>query len=154
MTVRMLVDSDSMSAQLRAIVERAAERHDVKAFFVANRSIPVRSGSNSRNVVADDADEWIVGEAVSGDLAITRDIPLAARLVALGVDVVTDRGEHLTSENIANRSSERDLAMGMREAGVLRDRGRAYRQRDVQAFANALDRVLTSRRPNRGGGIS
>ena len=141
----MLVDCDSLQERLRRIIVRAAGRHGIEAIFVANRAVRVPDAPQVTAVVADDADEWIVGEARSGDLAITRDIPLAARLVPLGVEVITDRGEHYTSENIRARLSERDLAAGWREAGLLQQRGRAYGARETQAFANLLDRQLEGR---------
>ena len=144
--MRILVDSDSLSPRLREIVARAAGRHRIEAVFVANRPVPLPEDPAVTLVVVDDADEWLVREAQSGDLAVSRDVPLAARLVPLGVEVITDRGEHYTRENIGTRLSDRDLATGLREAGLLQSRGRPHRPRDTQAFANLLDRELTARR--------
>ncbi len=144
--MRILVDSDSLSPRLREIVVRAAGRHGIEAVFAANRPIPLPDDPAARLVVVDDADEWLVREARAGDLAISRDVPLAARLVPLGVEVITDRGEHYTTENIGTRLSDRDLSTGLREAGLLQPSGRPHRPRDTQAFANLLDRRLTARR--------
>jgi uncharacterized protein len=144
--VRILVDADSLSPRLREMIVRAAGRFGIEAVFAANSPIPLPKDPAVRLVVVDDADEWLVREAQAGDLAISRDVPLAARLVPLGVDVITDRGEHYTRENIGTRLSDRDLATGLREAGLLQSRGRPHRPRDTQAFANLLDRELTRRR--------
>jgi len=144
--VRILVDADSMQRRLRTIIVRAAQRYGLDVVFASNSPVPVPEAACVRSVIADDADEWLVANAESGDLAITHDIPLAARLVRIGVEVITDRGDHLTAENIAERSSERDLAMEMREAGLLFTRGGGFGPREIQSFANALDRELTARR--------
>jgi uncharacterized protein YaiI (UPF0178 family) len=144
--MRLFVDSDSLSPRVREIIARAAERHRLQALFVANRALPMPERDAVSMVVASNADDWIVREARDGDLAITRDVPLAARLVPQGVEVITDRGEHYTSENIRARLSERDAAMKMRRAGILSERGKPYGRREVQAFANLLDRELTARR--------
>ncbi len=144
--MRILVDADSMQRRLRTIIVRAAERYGLEVVFASNSPVPVPEVPCVRSVIADDADEWLVANAETGDLAITHDIPLAARLVRIGVEVITDRGDHLNEENIAERSSERDLAMEMREAGLLFTRGGGFGAREIQAFANALDRELTARR--------
>ncbi|MFP4114948.1 MAG: YaiI/YqxD family protein [Spirochaetota bacterium] len=143
--MRLIVDADSMKPRVREIVARAAERHGIEAVFVANRRLPIGDMPGARMVVADDADEWIVCEANVDDLAITRDVPLAARLVPRGVDVITDRGEHYTSENVRTRLSERQAAMSLRRAGVIAPRGAGYGPKEIQAFANLLDRELTAR---------
>ena len=135
-----------MQRRLRTIIVRAAQRYELDVIFAANSPIPVPEETCVHSVIADDADDWLVENSVAGDLAITHDIPLAARLVRIGVEVITDRGDHLDAENIAERSSERDLAMEMREAGLLFTRGGGFGPREIQAFANALDRELTARR--------
>ncbi len=96
-------------------------------------------------VVTDDADAWIADEVHAADLVVTRDVPLAARIVERGAEVITDRGEHYTSENIGPRLSEREFAMRMRDAGELTAGGRPYGPRELSAFANALDRELEAR---------
>ena len=99
-------------------------------------------------IVCDDADAWIADTVRADDLAVTRDVPLAARIVEQGAEVITDRGEHYTSENIGPRLSEREFAMRMRDAGEIVPPGRPYGSRELSAFANALDRELEAR--NRG----
>lgn len=143
--MRLLVDADSMPPRVRSIIARAASRHRMEAVFVANRALPLPDEGGTM-VVCDDADEWIAREVHAEDLAITRDIPLAARIVERGAEVITDRGEHYTSENIGPRLSDREFAMRMRDAGELTSGGRAYGPRERSAFANALDRELAARR--------
>jgi uncharacterized protein YaiI (UPF0178 family) len=91
----------------------------------------------------DVADRYIADHAVSGDVAVTADIPLAALLVPKGVIVIDPRGEQYTAETIGERLSVRNFMDGLRGSGVETGGHAAYHARDKQAFANALDRVLT-----------
>jgi uncharacterized protein len=142
--MRLLVDADSMPPRVRAIIARAASRHELEAVFVANRALPLPVEGGTM-VVCDDADAWIAAEVHAEDLVVTRDVPLAAKIVERGAEVITDRGEHYTSENIGPRLSEREFAMRMRDAGELTSSGRPYGPRELSAFANALDRELAAR---------
>ena len=76
-------------------------------------------------------------------MAVTADIPLAAILVAKGVMVIDPRGAELTPENIGERLDVRDFMDGLRGAGVETGGPKGYGAREKQAFASALDRVLT-----------
>jgi len=91
----------------------------------------------------DVADRYIAENALSGDVAVTADIPLAALLVPKGVVVIDPRGEVYTAESIGERLSVRNFMDGLRGAGVETGGHAAYGAREKQAFANALDRALT-----------
>jgi uncharacterized protein YaiI (UPF0178 family) len=74
---------------------------------------------------------------------VTADIPLASILVGKGVLVLDPRGTEYTAENIGERLTVRDFMEGLRGAGVETGGPKGYGPRDKQAFASALDRVLT-----------
>ena len=65
----------------------------------------------------DAADDHIAEEAQPGDLAVTADIPLAAKLVAKGVVAIDPRGAEYTEENIGERLSVRDFMDQLRSTG-------------------------------------
>ena len=92
---------------------------------------------------ADVADAYIAGRAASGDLVVTQDVPLAALLVPRGIAVLDPRGEEHTVETIGERLSVRDFMEQARLAGVVTGGPAPYDARAKQAFAAALDRVLT-----------
>jgi uncharacterized protein YaiI (UPF0178 family) len=94
----------------------------------------------------DVADDHIVAHAEAGDLAITADIPLAARLVEKRVMVIDPRGDIYDEENVRERLSVRDFMAGVREAGVITGGSPAWGPRDKQRFADALDRTLRANR--------
>lgn len=142
--IRIIVDADSMPVRVREIVAKAGRRDSVRAVFVANRSVPLPAGAHEMRV-APDADETIVGLAKPGDLVVTRDIPLAERLVERGVVVLNDRGDVYTAENIGERRSLRDAAERIRAAGLERMGTRTHGVKEIAGFANALDRELARR---------
>jgi uncharacterized protein YaiI (UPF0178 family) len=91
----------------------------------------------------DVADLHIAENAEPGDVAVTADIPLAAALVAKRVTVLDPRGDEFTADNVGERLAVRDFMDGLRGAGVETGGARPYGPKEKQAFAAALDRVLT-----------
>ena len=91
----------------------------------------------------DAADDRIAEGAEAGDLAVTADIPLAARLVEKGVATIDFRGTEYTPENIGERLSIRDFMDELRSTGVQTGGPAAFGRKQKQEFANAFDRALT-----------
>jgi uncharacterized protein len=152
--VRLWVDADATPRDVKDIVFRAAHRLGLDTIVVANQRVPVPLGHPMVSAVRveggpDAADRHIAENAVRGDVAVTADIPLASQLVAAGVAVVDPRGYEHTTETIGERLSIRDFADALRGAGVETGGPRPFGPKDKQAFASALDRVLTRalRRP-------
>jgi uncharacterized protein YaiI (UPF0178 family) len=140
------VDGDACPAAIKEILFRAAERAQVHVTLVANqwlrtppsrfiRALQVQGGY-------DVADSAIVERLQAGDLVVTQDIPLAARVIEKGGIAVNPRGERYTPDNIAERLSMRNFMEELRGAGVQTGGPAAFHARDRQAFANQLDRWL------------
>jgi uncharacterized protein YaiI (UPF0178 family) len=90
----------------------------------------------------DSADDRIVELARPGDLVLTRDIPLAERLVEKGVGVLDDRGRTYSKENIREFRSLRDFMVGLAENSLGKERTANYGKRELKAFADSFDREL------------
>jgi len=155
------IDADAAPREVKEIVFRAARRLGLEAVLVANKDLALPRGNPSVRAVRvrgglDEADAYIVEHAVEGDVAITADVPLAARLVPNKVAVLDPRGTEYTEDNVGERLSVRDLMDQLRSAGMTTGGPRAFDAKDRQAFAAALDRVLTrvlrGRGPSPGGG--
>ena len=69
-------------------------------------------------------------------------IPLAARLLAKQVEVITPRGQPMTEANIGERLAIRDFLDTLRGSGIQSCGPAAMSLADKQQFANALDRWL------------
>ncbi|MGH7482089.1 MAG: YaiI/YqxD family protein [Longimicrobiales bacterium] len=146
--MRIWIDADAAPRDAKEIVFRASKRLRLETVLVANRRLQTPHHPFVSAVVVpggpDVADAHIAEHADAGDVAITADIPLAAILVAKGVIVLDPRGERYTEENVGERLSVRDFMASLRGAGVDTAGARPYGQKEKQAFANALDRVLTA----------
>ncbi|MGI5861077.1 MAG: YaiI/YqxD family protein [Myxococcales bacterium] len=148
--MRIWVDADARPGAVKEIILRAAKRVAVRAVFVANKHIHVPPGPLVSTVRVpaglDVADGHIARESEAKDLAITADIPLAAKLVAKGVVVIDPRGTLYDEESIGEALSVRNFMHELREAGVATSGPGAFSPRDSQQFAAALDRALAAAR--------
>jgi uncharacterized protein len=146
--MRLWIDADAAPREIKEICFRASERLKLDVLLVANSRIQLPAGYTHLSAVRVDggpdvADTYIAEHAESGDVAITADIPLAALLVPKAVTVIDPRGDEYTAESIGERLSIRNFMDGLRSTGVDTGGKGTYGQREKQAFANALDRVLT-----------
>lgn len=143
------VDADACPVVIRDILFRAAERAQVHVTLVANQWIRCPASRYIRALQVqggfDVADSEIVERLHAGDLVVTQDIPLAARVIEKGGMAVNPRGERYTAENMAERLSMRNFMEELRGAGVQTGGPPAFHARDRQAFANQLDRWLAQR---------
>jgi uncharacterized protein YaiI (UPF0178 family) len=142
------IDADAAPRDVKEIVFRAATRLKMPTVLVANQRLPVPPGNAFVTAVRvaggpDVADRHIAESALPGDVAVTADIPLASALVGKGVRVIDPRGEEYTEENIGERLTVRDFMDSLRGSGVETGGSRPYGAKDKQAFASALDRVLS-----------
>jgi uncharacterized protein YaiI (UPF0178 family) len=148
--MKIWVDADACPKVIKEILYRAAERARIELVLVANQTLAMpRSTFISSRTVAqgfDEADQAIIGWAEAGDLVVTADIPLAAAVVEKGVTAINPRGELYTRENVRQQLSMRDFMAELRGAGVQTGGPAVFNQRDRQAFANQLDRLLARTR--------
>lgn len=146
--VKLWIDADAAPRDVKDIVYRAAKRLEMETVLVANQRLQVPPGTSFVMAIRveggpDAADIHIAESAVAGDVAVTADIPLAAILVEKGVAVIDPRGEEYTEENVGERLTVRDFMESLRGSGVETGGARPYGPKDRQAFAAALDRVLS-----------
>lgn len=146
--MKLWIDADAAPRDVKEIAFRTAKRLDLATVLVANQRLQPPAGNPNVTAVwvdggPDVADQHIADAAEPGDIAVTADIPLAAALVAKGVHVVDPRGEIFTPENVGERLSVRDFMDAARGAGLVTGGPRPYGPKDRQAFAAALDRVVT-----------
>jgi uncharacterized protein YaiI (UPF0178 family) len=146
--VKIWIDADAAPRDVKELVFRAAKRLAIETVLVANRRLQTPPGNPWVSAVwvdggADVADQYIAAHANAGDLVVTQDVPLAALLVPKAVVVLDPRGEEHTLETIGERLSLRDYVDQARMAGLVTGGPAAYDARARQAFAAALDRVLT-----------
>lgn len=155
-SLKIWIDADAAPREVKELVFRAARRLSIDTILVANRRLRTPLGNSLVSAVwvdggADMADQYIAAHAAPGDLVVTQDVPLAALLVPRQVAVLDPRGEEHTAETIGERLSVRDFMEQARIAGAVTGGPPAYDARAKQAFAAALDRVLTRLRRRSDG---
>lgn len=147
--MQILVDADALPRPIKDILFRAAERLQITLIMVANTRLKVPKSKVISMKVVDDgidmADHWIAEKAEEGDLVITADIPLAARVIEKGATALGPRGQLYTSNNIKQKLSIRNFMDELRGGGVHTGGPAPFTNKDNQAFANQLDRFLTQR---------
>jgi uncharacterized protein len=143
---RIWIDADAAPRPMKEIVFRASDRRKIAVTLVANRWQRTPSSTRINLVVVDDgfdaADDYIAEHCEPGDVVITADIPLAARIVAKKVGAISPRGREFDEDNIAERLSTRNLMEELRGAELVSGGAPPFGDKDRQRFANALDRAL------------
>jgi len=146
-TFQIWVDADACPGPIKEMLYRTARRLQVQLTLVANQSMRVPSNRLVRLLLvpggADVADDKIVDLLSPGDVVITGDIPLAARVVGKSAIAIGVRGELFDDNSVHDRLAARDLMEQFRSAGVETRGPSPLTQKDLQAFANTLDRTLT-----------
>ena len=147
--MKIWVDADACPGAVKEILFRAANRAQVPLTLIANQMLRVPPSPWIRALQVpsgfDVADERIVQEADAGDLVVTADVPLAARVIAKGALVLEPRGDLLDKGNIQERLGMRNFMESLRSSGVETGGPAAFSASDRQAFANRLDGLLARR---------
>ncbi len=149
MNFTLWVDADSCPVGVRELIIRFTTRLHIKTNFVANRTIPIPNTPLYTMIVSDNsadaADNYIVENSNETDMAITRDVPLASRLVEKNMIVLSDRGKVYTKENIRESLSFRNFNLELIQSGIPELKTHSYSKKDLNTFANMLDRELQKR---------
>ena len=144
--MQIWVDADACPKALKDILFRAAERTRIMTILVANQFLQTPPSRYIKFVLVtsgyDVADNEIIKRLRVGDLVITGDIPLAYEVIVKGGHAINPRGERYTQDTIKERLSMRDLMDTLRASGINTGGPSALTSRDIQAFANQLDKFL------------
>lgn len=138
------VDADA--CPVKDEVLRVAERHRLKVHVVSNRWHRGTDGPLVNRVVVpegpDSADNWIAERITEGDICITPDIPLAARCIERGAQVLGNTGKPFTPESIGMALAMRDLMTHLRETGEVKGYNPSFGKQDRSRFLQALEAAV------------
>lgn len=141
------IDADACPRLAREIVFKAAERLKLHVCLVANQPMGRHHSHLITSVHVGDgfdaADDHIAAQVSPGDLVITADIPLAARIVNVGALAIDPRGDLFDDSNVSDRLSMRDLLADLRNDGLVSGGPPPFGPNDRKRFAATLDRTLT-----------
>ena len=140
------VDADSCPIPVKDIIFRFCKRLNLKLIFVANHQIPMPKSQLFQMIICDvtpdAADNYIVENASENDIVITRDIPMASRLIEKNITTINDRGLLFTSENIKEKLSLRNFNKELYDNGIISEKTSTFSKKDVNNFANCFDREI------------
>lgn len=146
MTV-LWVDGDACPKLVREIVFRAAIRCKIDCFLVSNTPISLPPNPLIHNRIVeqgfDKADDAIEEAVCKGDIVITSDLPLAEACLKKAAEVLSVRGERFSLNSIQQKLALRDFHETLRSSGLHTGGPKSLSSRDVQQFANQLDRLLS-----------
>ncbi|MBD2837152.1 YaiI/YqxD family protein [Pseudomonas sp. JM0905a] len=145
--MRVWIDADACPRAAKDLVIKFALKRKFEVVLVAGQSQVKPAFACVRLVVVpsgpDAADDYLVENAVPGELVICSDVPLADRLVKKGVAALDPRGREFDERNMGERLAVRNLLTDLRDQGQMGGGQAAYGDRERQAFSNSLDRLLT-----------
>ncbi len=137
---------DGDACPVKDEVLRVAARHGLVVHLVANSWLRAGDGPLVNRVVvaegADAADDWIAAHIGAGDIAVTADIPLAARCLQAGARVLGPTGKPFTEAGIGMALAMRDLKSHLRDSGEIRDFAPGFSKRDRSRFLAALEETI------------
>ena len=142
------VDADACPKPIKEILFRAAMRTHVPLILISNHAISTPSSPYITKMQVgsgyDVADNKIVQNVKDNDLVVTADIPLAAAVIDKNAIALNPRGDLYTKTNIKERLSIRNFNTDLRGSGVRIGGPAVLSKKEIQDFANALDRILSS----------
>jgi uncharacterized protein len=147
--MKIWVDADACPKAVKEILYRVADRTEISVTLVANSPLHLPYSSFIKLIQvgsgADIADDEIADKCEVGDLIITADIPLAARVVEKGAQALDPRGTIYDKNNIGQILSMRNFMDELRGSGVETGGPSGFGQKEKFKFANALDKIIAQR---------
>lgn len=142
--IKIWIDADSCPRSVRHYVLKSAMRLGMCVSFVANRVIPADASTTSFEMIVcgnteGAADDVIVENVACDDIVVTRDVPLAARLVERDVCVMNDRGTLFTRDNIKEKLADRDFDLQLARIGFGGSTAVTYGKKEITAFKKCFD---------------
>lgn len=138
------IDADACPVKEEAA--KVAARHGLAIHFVSNAFMRLPEGDNVHRVMvaegADAADDWIAERVAAIDIAVTADIPLAARCLKAGAKVIGPTGKPFTEANIGAALAMRELMQHLRETGESKGYNAAFAKADRSRFLEVLEQAV------------
>ena len=133
----LIINKKSQTEQQRADIWDSAQSGETKS-----SSCKLQSEMIVCDASHESADNYIAAHTEKYDMVITRDIPLAFRLVQNGHCVLNDRGASYTKESVAKRLADRNYNMQLAQIGLGGEEKNAYSGKEFDAFVRCFDKEI------------
>jgi uncharacterized protein len=142
--IKIYVDGDG--CPVKNEVFRVALRYRLKVYVVSNSRMRIPQEDLFELVLVEEqfdaADDWIVERIHENDIAVSADIPLAARCLEKGARILDPKGRIFTHDSIGNALANRELMAFLRELGNITGGPAPFEKRDRSRFLQHLDEVI------------
>jgi uncharacterized protein YaiI (UPF0178 family) len=147
------VDADA--CPVKDEVYRVARRVGLDVHVVANSFIRTPTERGIRFVLVDAgpdvADDWIAERAAKGDVVVTNDIPLAARVLENGAEALSPTAKVFTVDMIGSALATRGIMEHLRSMGEITSGPKPFDAKDRSKFLSALDAAVIRAKKKRPG---
>ncbi len=142
--MEIYVDADA--CPVKDEILKVAQRHDLITHIVSNSWMRLDNSPLINRVIVsdgpDEADNWIAENITEYDIAITADIPLAARCLEKKAHAINPNGRLFSEESIGMALAMRDLNSHLRELGETTSQIKPFSKIDRSKFLMTLEEVI------------
>ncbi len=144
---KIWIDGDACPKAVKEIIFKTSRRLNIHVILVANSFQFLPQSDLIKLIVVnkgfDAADQHIIDQVEIHDIVITADIPLAAKVLKKKAIALNPRGEIYNEHTIGSILSMRDFMKDLRDAGIMTSGPAAFGTKDVQQFANSLNKLTS-----------
>jgi uncharacterized protein len=144
--IKLYIDADA--CPVKNEVFRVARRHGLKVYLVSNSPMRIPPDDFIEPIIVHDgfdaADDWIATHITETDIAVTADIPLAARCLKKSARVLDPKGRVYSDESIGDALANREFMAFLRDMGTITGGTPPFEQKDRSRFMQRLDELINA----------
>lgn len=144
MPIKIYIDADA--CPVKEETYKVAFRHGLETFVISNSYIQIPTTSMISRIIVDSgpdvADDWIVEHVVAGDIVITNDIPLAARILIKKGHAIAPYGRAFTEKSIGLALAQRSIMEHIRSTGEMTGGPPPFANSNRSRFLQILDQTI------------
>lgn len=151
MTIKIYIDADA--CPVKEETYKVAIRYGLHTVVVSNSFMQIPSSPLISRIIVtagpDVADDWIAEHIVAGDVVVTSDIPLAARVLAKEAHAIAPYGPAFTEDSIGLALAQRSIMEHIRSTGETTGGPPPFSSANRSRFLQALDQTIARERRKR-----
>jgi len=144
MPVNIYIDADA--CPVKEETYKVAFRHGLHTYVISNSYIQIPTSNMISRIIVnagpDVADDWIVENIAAGDIVITSDIPLAARILTKKGHAIAPYGRPFTEESIGLALAQRSIMEHIRSTGEITGGPPPFTNANRSRFLQILDQTI------------
>jgi uncharacterized protein YaiI (UPF0178 family) len=144
MSLQIYIDADA--CPVKEETYKVAIRYGLHTTVVSNSFMQIPTSPLISRIIVnagdDAADDWIAEHVVAGDVVVTNDIPLAARVLARDAHAIAPYGRPFTEDSIGLALAQRSLMEHIRSTGETTGGPPPFSPANRSRFLQALDQTI------------